>query len=357
VLAASDGQIYLLRGGDADFAVADTPLARALLERLDGRHRREDLARELAAAGAPIDERAVDDAVATLYGLGLVEDAAGDDALDRRQLQRYEGQLRYFADLAPPESLRSSYQRRLRDSRVVILGLGGLGSWAAYALACAGLGRIDLVDGDAVELGNLNRQILYREADIGESKALAAARALAAFNSDTELRPLVRRLESERAVEAAVRGADFVVDAADWPPHEIERWVNAACFRNGIPYLTMSQFPPLGRVGPTYVPGETGCLACQEAGFRRDFPLFDELVELRSRRPSPAATFGPACALLGGQAAADAVHLLSGLCRPASLGAALLVDLRTMEVTREEIAREPGCPVCGDTLALSGAPA
>ena len=65
------------------------------------------------------------------------------------------------------------------------------------------------------------------------------------------------------------RGADFVVNAADWPAHDIERWTNAACFAAGLPFITMSHAPPVARVGPLYAPGTTGCYACQEESLSR----------------------------------------------------------------------------------------
>ena len=109
----------------------------------------------------------------------------------------------------------------------------------------------------------------------------------------------------------------------------------------------MSHSPPVARVGPLYVPGRTGCFECQERAYRRDFPLYDELVDRRRGRSSPAATLGPVCAIVGGQVALEALHLLTGLCAPATLGTAWLYDLRTMEITREVVTRDPECPVCG----------
>ncbi|MET0973945.1 MAG: ThiF family adenylyltransferase, partial [Thermoleophilaceae bacterium] len=159
-----------------------------------------------------------------------------DDLLGETTVRRYDRQLRYFGDLAPATVARGDYQRRLAAARVVVLGLGGLGGWTAYALACSGIGTLVAVDGDVVEWSNMNRQILYRETDVGAGKAEAAARALRAFNSDIVVEPITRMLRSQADIEAVVAGADFVVDAADTPVHEIERWVNAACFAQRVPY-------------------------------------------------------------------------------------------------------------------------
>jgi molybdopterin/thiamine biosynthesis adenylyltransferase len=336
------GDIYILRpAADSDLVIEQPDrTARLLLAALDG-------TRTAATLESEFGRERVRGALADLAEAALLEAAADDERTSPRDRERYDRQLRYFADLAGPETPASEYHRRIREARVALLGVGGLGSWAAYALACCGVGELVLVDGDVVEESNFNRQILYRERDIGRPKTEAAAEALAEFDSACRLTPVPRRLDSVDSVSAVVEGADFVVNAADWPAHDIERWVNAACVAAGLPFITMSHSPPVARVGPLYVPGTTGCYACQESAYRESHPLYDELVEQRRGRPSPAPTLGPACAFVGGQVALETLHQVTGLCQPATLGAALLYDLRTMQVTREPVPRVPGCEVCG----------
>ena len=342
----STGEIYLLRPHE-DFVIeSPPPHALALLEALDGRLDAGALTAALAARGFDVSMEDVEATQRSLMALGLVEEA-GDAPLAAGDAERYEGQLRYLSDLGVPGVRRAELHARLAEATVVVLGLGGLGTWTALALACCGIGRLRAVDGDVVELGNLNRQVLYREADVGTPKVEAAAAPLHAFNSALAYEPVRRRLASRRDVEETIAGADFVVDVADWPPGEIEHWVNEACFAAGIPFSTMSQHPPLLRFGPLYVPGETGCHRCHEATLREQSPHFDEIAAYRRARAGGAATFGPASGLLGSQAAMDAVHQITGVCRPASHGAALMVDLRTLEITRTEVVRRRGCVVCG----------
>lgn len=343
VVRPGDGNVYLLHpSGESDLVIegAGGPVER-FLQSLDGARGLD----ELLAGGAPVGQPL--EWLERLDELGLLEDAASDEVLGERRLERLDRQLRYFGDLARPGVARAEYQQRLARSTVAVLGLGGLGSWTALALACVGIGRLVLVDGDVVEPSNFNRQVLYRERDIGAPKASAAARTLRAFDSELELEAIDRRLESPADIRAVVAGADLVVDAADWPAHLIERWVNKVCFELGLPYMTMSHFPPIARVGPLYVPGETGCFECLEARLRDEFPLFDRVVEQRIARPSPTGTFGPACGLIGSWVAVEVVHRLSGIAPAATTGAARIVDLRTMSQATDAVPSNPGCPVCG----------
>lgn len=335
------GDLYLLRpsaGTDVQVEKPDEE-GRRLLASLDGTH-------ELAQLEERFGASAVRDLLAQLGELGLIEDAADDELISPAVLDRFDRQIRYFSDITAGPT-PSQCQARLESSRVVVLGVGGLGGWSAWSLACCGVGEMLLIDGDRVERSNLNRQTLYAEADIGRVKVEVAAERLAAFNSSTRLPTIAERMDGEAAIAAAIAGYDFVIDAADWPAHDIEQWVNSACFAARIPYITMSHFPPIARVGPMYVPGATGCFACQVAAYRRAYPLFDIAIEQRRAKPSPAATLGPACALIGGQVGLDVMHHLTGLCRPSTQGVGHIYDLRTMEVEREPVVPEPGCPVCG----------
>jgi molybdopterin-synthase adenylyltransferase len=340
-IESPNGDLYLLRPSAGTDVQIENPDAegRQLLDALDGSHERDELEQRFG-------EDAVRDLLAQLEELGLVEDAADDDLIPAAVMNRFDRQIRYFGDITTGPT-PSQCQARLASARIVVLGVGGLGGWSALSLACCGVGEMLLIDGDRVEESNLNRQVLYTEADIGQLKADVAAERLLAFNSAMRVETIPERLEGERGVAAAIDGYDLVIDAADWPAHEIEQWVNSACFEAEVPYITMSHFPPIARVGPLYVPGVTGCFACQVAAYRRSYPMFDIAIEQRRAKPSPAATLGPACGLIGGQIGLDIMHFLTDLAEPSTQGVGHIYDLRTMEVEREAVIPEQDCPVCG----------
>ena len=336
---ASTGDVYLLRTDGAGDLVIRSPgdAERTLLDALAGGARPPHrLPAALQATLRQLDE------------LGLLEDRrSAGPRLDEEELERYDRQLAYFAESATPGRDEFDMQVSLREATVVVIGVGGLGSWALAALACAGVGRLVAVDDDEVALSNLNRQLLYRRSDVGRRKVAAAADAVAAFDPDLRFEPVCERVRGPDDVTRLARGADFVVETADSPPHEIGRWINAACVQLGLPHVSAGQFPPLVRIGPTYVPGETACLECQERAIRREFPLFDELVEHRKRASLPDATLGAASGLIGSLLAMEVIHHLTGICPPAALGSALIFDLRTFTTRREPVERDPSCPLCG----------
>jgi molybdopterin/thiamine biosynthesis adenylyltransferase len=340
-LEAPNGDLYLMRSAVSEDIQIEQPedADRRLIAALDGTNSRQDLEGEFG-------EQAVADVLSQLGSLGVIEDASDDDELDEEVVARFDRQLRYFSDVSTGPT-PSQCQQKLESAKVAVLGVGGLGGWSALALSCCGVGEMLLVDFDRVELTNLNRQVLYGEADIERLKAEAAAERLTSFNSRMRLKAVTTRLESQGEIASVIQGYDVVIDAIDWPAHDVEHWVNAACFAADIPFIAMSHSPPIARVGPFYVPGLTGCYLCQEIAYRRSFPLFDVVVDQLRAKASPAATLGPACALIGGQVALDVMHYLTGLAEPSTLGVGHIYDLRTMELKHERVEKEADCPVCG----------
>jgi bacteriocin biosynthesis cyclodehydratase domain-containing protein len=337
-LGTPDGTLFLLRAGADDLVIREPETAdRSLVELLaSGEQSLAELwcALDLApdAVRAKLDD---------LDRAGVLATASGSPPLDPADAKRFDRQLPYLADLGDAREL----QRRLRDARVVVLGCGGLGTWTVAALASAGVGRFTLVDDDRVELSNLNRQILYGTADVGRRKVDATAAWLAAFDERIEVDARELRIDGPGAVGGLVDGADVVVLVADWPPYELARWVSDACVAAGVPLITAGQLPPVLKIGPLYVPGETACFRCHEAALRRAGARYDDYVEQAQRVPARGATLGATSGLVGTALATEILHLLCGV-RPASWGQALILDIRTLAVHAEPVAADPTCSVC-----------
>ncbi len=343
---AGNGDIFILRtDGRGDAVVRDaSDHDRALFALLqEGERTVPEISEQLVARGLTA---APEPLVAELEGLndaGLLMERVDTSALPVLDAERYDRQLRYFADAAPPDRSPATLQAALGRTRVVVIGIGGLGSWAAASLAAAGVGTIVAVDDDRVELSNLNRQILYGEPDLGGRKVDVAARRLGEINSGVTFIALPRRIRSRADVEAVIGGSDFVVATADSPAHEIDRWIDDACHAQGVPHIGAGQFPPLIRVGPCVIPGQTPCQDCIESGLREGFAQYDELVSSRQATPSAAATLAPASAVVGGLIAMEVLHHLTGLAHPATAGRALIFDLQTFATRWEPVTYHDRC--------------
>lgn len=245
--------------------------------------------------------------------------------MNDEQLLRYSRHI-----LLPQIDVRG--QEKLLASRVLIIGLGGLGSPAAMYLAASGVGHLVLVDHDKVDLTNLQRQIVHATERVGQDKATSAAHGLEALNPGTRITAINRKLEEPELGEQ-IDLADAVLDATD---NFASRFViNAACMRAKKPLISgavvrfegqVAVFPP---GGPCY-----RCLYAEGGG------------------PDEAcATFGvlaPAAGVIGSLQAVETIKVLLGIGQTLA-GRLLLFDALNMEWREMKLRRDPACPACGQS--------
>jgi molybdopterin-synthase adenylyltransferase len=334
VVPCRSGDVLLLRTGGAPAIVVREPDERD----------RELLRRLTAEAGVAAPEGSeVAARLEPLAAQGLLIDAPREQRLPPDAEARFARQLPWLAEGGAPRAA----QRRLLDAHVVLLGCGGLGTWTLTALASLGIGTFTIADDDVVSLDNLNRQILYGVADVGRVKVHRAAAWLRRFDPGIRVRAVRRRVSGPQDVAELLGGADLLVLAADWPPYELGRWVNAACIDAGVPFMLAGQQPPLLKVGPTYVPGRGPCFACHERRVAEQAPLYPELVAHRQAATRPAVTLGPSSGVVGTLLALEVLSLLTSAGPTATHGRAMLLDMRTLEQRWEAVERDPECPSCG----------
>lgn len=248
-----------------------------------------------------------------------------------------EQALRYVRQVTVGE-VGAAGQERLLGSSAVIVGAGGLGSPALLYLAAAGVGRIGVIDSDAVDLTNLQRQIAHRTADIGRNKAESATEAARALNPTVEVVPIAERLAAASALDL-LSGYDVVLDCTD--NFSTRYVVNDACVLLGVPLVSASIMRFYGQL-MTVAPRTGPCLRC----------LLPE-PPVAGSVPTCAQTgvIGPVAGTLGSLQAVEAIKVLLGL--PGTLAGRLFVlDALTFDAQVLEIERDTGCAVCGDAPTI-----
>ena len=229
------------------------------------------------------------------------------------------------------EDIAIEGQQKLLASRVLIIGLGGLGSPAALYLAGAGVGTLVLADDDDVHVSNLQRQILFTSDDIAQPKTTAARERLARLNPQIELITLQQRL-SGQALQDEVAKADVVLDCTDNMATRQE--INAASVALETPLITASAVGLGGQLMVLTPPWEQGCYRC----------LWPDAAE-PERNCRTAGIIGPVVGMMGTLQALEAIKLLSGMAAPRN--SLRLFDARTSNWRTLALQRAQGCPVCG----------
>ena len=238
-------------------------------------------------------------------------------------------------------------QQRLLAAHALVIGAGGLGSPVALYLATAGVGTVTVVDGDTVDLTNLQRQIAHNLSRVGAPKASSAAQTMHAINPDVRVHALHERADAAR-LDALVAAADVVIDCSD--NFATRHAVNAACVVHGRPLVSGAAIGFDGQLS-VYDTRDASkpCYAC----------LFPPDAVFEEVRCATMGVFAPLVGIVGSMQAAEALKLLTGV--GSSLAGRLqMLDARTMEWTEIAMARTPGCPVCaqrnGVRLSSADAP-
>ena len=240
---------------------------------------------------------------------------------------------RYSRHVLLPE-IDIAGQERLRAATALIVGAGGLGSPAAMYLASSGVGTVTVYDNDTVDLGNLQRQILYRTDDIGRNKAAAAAAALHAINPLVDIRPAAEHL-SASAMRKVVRDHEVVVDASD---NFATRFaLNTACVAERTPLVSGAAIGLRGQVSVFRLDRSGApCLQCL-------YPAESEDQETGDC--SANGVFAPLTGIIGSILAAETIKLLTGFGVGLD-GRLLLFDAASMTFRCADLSRDPACPVC-----------
>jgi adenylyltransferase/sulfurtransferase len=251
--------------------------------------------------------------------------AGGSDELSKKELDKFSRQVML-------EEIGYNGQLKLKNSKICVVGVGGLGNPITTRLAAMGVGTLRIVDRDVIELSNLHRQTMFDEDDVGQVKVEVAAKKLQKLNPDCRIEALAVSVNDYTALEV-VEGCDVVVDALD--SVNARYALNKACVKFGIPFVTGAAVGVSGQIF-TILPGTSACYHCM-------FPALDEdtmpTCSLEGVHPSILS-------IVGGIEVAEAVKIITGK-KPSLSDRILHVDIENLDFTFTRTFRAEECPVCG----------
>jgi len=247
--------------------------------------------------------------------------------MNDRQLMRYSRHILL-------EQIGIEGQQRLLDARVLIIGLGGLGSPAALYLAASGVGQLTLCDPDTVELSNLQRQIIHRTSSVGQTKVDSANAALLDINPEVEFIPLTLRADASH-LDELLANADVVLDCSD----------NFAT-RYAVNRVCLAQRKPLVSGAAIKFDGQVAVFDFRRPGSPCYNCLFPEDSQAAELRCATTGVFAPLVGVIGTLQAAEALKLLAGIDHGLS-GRLLTLNALDMDIMRSNLSRDPACHTCG----------
>jgi len=249
------------------------------------------------------------------------------EPMSAEQRERYDRQIRLPA-------VTEAGQQTLLDARVLVIGVGGLGSPVAMYLAAAGIGHLVLSDFDIVESSNLQRQIIHTEHTVGQLKVDSAKQFIASLSPNTQVTTIDHELTDGELIEQ-VELADVVVDCVDNFPSRFE--LNRVCTKMKKPLVSGAAIRQEGQIS-TYDSRDKNspCYQC----------LYPD-VGLESVTCAMEGVLAPVVGIIGTMQAQETINVLLG--RPALVGTLLLLDAQYLEWQRMKLPKNPNCPTCSET--------
>src|SRR3989338_2027355 len=250
---------------------------------------------------------------------------AGGSELSAKDLDRYSRQIML-------EEIGYQGQLKLRNAKVCVVGVGGLGNPITTRLVAMGIGKLRIVDRDVIELSNLHRQTMFDESDVGQVKVEVAAKKLQKLNPNVTIESLPISINDYTAPDV-VEGCDVVIDALDSVNARYS--LNKACIKNNIPFVTGAAVGVSGQVF-TILPKKSACYHCM-------FPALDEdsmpTCSIEGVHPSILS-------IIGGIEVSEAVKIITGK-KPSLADRILHIDLENLDFTSTRTFKVDECSVCG----------
>ena len=252
---------------------------------------------------------------------------------NQEQLERYSRHILL-------QELGREGQEKIAKARVLVIGLGGLGSPIALYLAAAGVGTIGILDNDMVEISNLQRQIIHFTKDINVAKVDSAAEKMRAINPDVTVEPIRERLSNANIMDI-IDGYDFILDGTD--NFTSKFLINDACVIKNIPFSHGGVLRFDGQT-MTIIPGQSACYRC---AFRTPPP--PDAMQLCSQ----AGILGAIAGMLGTIQATEALKFITGTGSLLT-DTLLTFDAKTMNFRKINLKRQADCPACGKKQNSTG---
>ena len=229
-------------------------------------------------------------------------------------------------------------QQKLKNARVTVIGVGGLGSPITQQLVAMGIGTVRIVDRDVVEISNLHRQVLYGDEDVGLSKAEAAHDRLRRINPQVNIEPLTLSINDD-TVDEAIKNSDVVIDGLDSVSARYS--INRACVRANIPYIFGSAIVTTGSA-TSIIPGKTPCLECFQPALKDD-----EMPKCGTEGVHPSIL-----STISSVQVSEAVRIIIGK-EPNLANRLFLADISNLDYDKIKIKKQSRCNVCGPDADLT----
>ena len=329
------------------FILKENPnVIKGLLRLCNGNKTTDEIIRQFKSMYPTVKNEQINHIMETLIKHHIILENDIENDLGDEYMIGYERNIEFFSEFETNNITRFEYQKRLRNAKVIIIGVGGIGATVVQTLISVGVGNITVVDFDIVERKNLPRQPIYRISDLGIRKVDAIKNQINQIKPEVVVNTINKKITSVEDVKEVIVGHNLVIQACDSPRFLIRRWINEACIKTKIDFLMVHSC----MIGPLVIPGKTACNTCLEDYIRKSFPLYDQLVKeiINSSYHRPMPFIGPMVMLSGVIAGMEAIKYITQYTKPITLNRVITVNPVSGEIRIVRIKRNKYCATCGN---------
>lgn len=356
IIKNSDGDLCIGEIPGTAKIISSPPLwVESALEKLDGKRTIARILKELRAKKIDVSEKDLNQLISILDNENLLEDASfHSELLSVSEMERYDRQMLQFSLFDKKKIAGFSYQEKMKESTVLVLGMGGWGTWICLQLALAGVGRIKIVDGDTVELSNLNRQVLYDKNDIGNKKVESAKKKISILNPHVVVEDYDEFLtrDSQRISEI-LDGVDLIVLAwaslGYYRKNTVEEILHESAKNKKIPLIELGGDPVDISVGPIYLYNKDDNSYSEQAKNQKEryYSIDSKIASFQEARMSQSFVNGerdvnawqscPSLATMSGLVVDQVIKILTGYIQLALVGKRFHMSMANFETRIEHI--------------------
>ncbi len=297
------------------------------------------------------EDSKIDKFINYLYESCLIEDSCLSAEINASPFNRV---INFIADYFPTHEALEAFQK-LRNSHVLIVGVGAVGSWIAHLLAQSGIGSFTLCDPDVVKPGNLNRSLFFYS-DIGKTKVSCVNRVIQRIDPKINVNCHETMIQKYIDIELILRNSDkkfnLVINASDFPNADTtSEIISKACMKHKIPHIIAGGYNlHLSLIGPTIIPYKSPCFLCIKCGLEKERPEDFSKVRKLYREKRNIGNLSPLAGISASFAVFEAMRVLvsSEKLRPVMIGRRGEFNFLTSKLNFSNYSRIPGCQWCGN---------
>lgn len=268
---------------------------------------------------------------------------------DFYKFEEYRRVIYFLSDFVQSHDQHVSIWNKLRNSTVLIVGLGAVGTWVASNLVESGVENLILVDPDIVEISNLHRQYGYKYQDIGKKKTEALKDRLKGYNEDLNVETYNLVLDENMLNIFDLQHIDLIINCADNPNVDLTTlWVGEYGMKRNIPHIVGGGYNMhLSLIGQTVLPGKSACAKCFEMQLKELNTIDSKRVKKLQVKNRKVGSFGPMCSLIASIIGMEAIKILSNCIEPANINRRGEFDIFNMNLKYSNFIRRDDCEWCG----------